>query len=77
MPSFLVIFLSVREKKKKKIAEKTKKIRAKVKGNEGEILIGVIKATVPKTKLEGTITEPIKSPKTIQFSFLLAETKAK
>ena len=47
------------------------------KGEKSEILIGQIKATMPKTKVDGKITEPIRFPKIISVSPFLAEAMAK
>ena len=47
------------------------------KGEKSAIFMGDIKATIPKTKVAGTITEPIKSPKIIQVSPAFADNIAK
>jgi len=63
----------VRTKKKKKKAEIIKKNRAITRGEKSTISIGQIRATIPKTRVDGTITAPIKFPRIIQASPLLAE----
>ena len=59
------------------MAEIIKKNRAMAKGEKSGISIGQIIATIPKTKVAGTITEPIKLPKIIQVWPFRAETMAK
>src|SRR4030042_5654036 len=71
--SFLVILWPVRTNVKKESAAKTRKILAMAKGEKSAICIGQIKATIPKTRVEQTTTEPIKSPKISQPSPFLAE----
>ena len=58
-PSFLVIFWPVLARKKKDNTAIIKKIRAMMKGEKSAILIGVIKDTIPKIKVEVIATLPI------------------
>ena len=51
------------------MAEIIRKILAMAKGEKSTILIGQIKATIPKTRVAVIITEPIMSP-TINQSWL-------
>ena len=73
----MVILRPVLIKRRKNIAEIIRKNRAITKGEKSGILIGQIKATTPRTKVAGNITAPIKSPKIIQVSPLLAEAMPK
>lgn len=50
-----------------------KNILAIAKEEKSVMTMGLIKATVPKTKVEGIMTDPIKSPRIIQVSPALAE----
>ena len=47
--------------------QKKKYLPAMAKGEKSGISIGWIKATTPKTKVEATITDTIKSPRNIQL----------
>lgn len=73
----MVIFRPVRITNRKKRAEIMIKDKLIIKGEKSKISIGEIKATVPKTRVAGTITAPIKSPKTIQVSPCFAAKTAK
>ena len=56
---------------------KTVKNLATAKGEKSFISMGLISATIPKTKVADPITAPIKSPKIIQPLFFLAQVMAK
>ena len=72
IPSFLVIFLLVEIKSHDKRAAIIIKNRALTKGDKSLIWNGNNKPINPNTKVEQTITDPIKSPNTSQFSCFLA-----
>ena len=73
----MVILRPVRTKKRKNIAEIIRKNRPIAKGEKSGTLIGQIKATIPKTRVAGTIIEPIKFPRIIQVRPFLAEAMTK
>src|SRR3989344_3513230 len=73
-PSFLVIFLPVLIMKIEKIAAATVNILTIKKGEKSTISNGLIRAIIPKIKVEHIITEPIRSPNIIQLRPSLAET---
>ena len=73
----MVIFLPVLAKKMKNKTEIIKNKRAMAKGEKSSILMGQISATIPKTSVADTITEPIKLPKIIFVLPRLAEAIAK
>ncbi len=72
-----MIFWPVLKKNRKEIAEIIRKILAMARDEKSVICMGQIKATIPKTKVAGTITAPIKSPRISQHSPFLAETNGK
>ena len=57
--------------------ERIKNNREIAKGEKSAIKNGEAKPTIPKTKLEGITTAPIRSPKISQVSSFLAEEIAK
>jgi len=73
----LVILWSVRTKKKKKRAAIIKKNLAMANGEKLEILIGQIRATIPKTRVVVITAEPIRLPKTNQSWPFLAACRVK
>ena len=76
-PSFLVIFCPVLMRRKNDKTAMMRKIRAMTKGEKSAILMGAIKDTIPKMKVEVMATLPIKLPKIIQSWPRLAACKQK
>ena len=75
--SFLVIFPLVRTNRKKKRADRIMNILDMAKGEKLEIWTGWIRATIPKTKVDGTMTAPIRLPRIILVWPFLADIMAK
>ena len=72
-PSFLVSFFPVLMNTKNNNEATTVKILAIRNGDKSAISKGEIIAIIPSTNVAQTITEPIKSPRIIQFSPRRAE----